>query len=150
MSPYLSAHFSLAELTLSQTAARAGLDNTPSAEVVANLTRTAQGLEKVRALLGCALLVSSGYRSPEVNVAVGGAHDSAHLSGWAADFIAPVFGDPLAICRALGASDIAFDQVIQEGTWVHISFDPRMRRDLLTKTADGYEAGVAATPKEAA
>jgi len=48
----LSAHFSLEELTASEVAARAGIDNTPSAEVVRNLARLAEGLEFVRLALG--------------------------------------------------------------------------------------------------
>ena len=48
----LSAHFSLEELTASEVAARAGIDNTPSAEAVRNLARLAEGLELVRLALG--------------------------------------------------------------------------------------------------
>jgi len=48
----LSAHFSLEELTASEIAARAGIDNTPSAEAVRNLARLAEGLELVRLALG--------------------------------------------------------------------------------------------------
>lgn len=128
----LSRHFTLDELTFSQTAARRGIDNKPSREVVAHLTTLAEGLEKVRALLGGPIHISSGYRSPELNAAIRGAKKSAHLEGYAADFTCPSFGSPREVVRAIAASVIEFDQCIQEGAWVHISFDPDMRRQVLT------------------
>jgi hypothetical protein len=132
----LTDHFSLAELTQSETAARRQIDNTPSPAVVENLTRTAQTLEQVRTLLGARpILVSSGYRSPAVNTAVGGAANSAHMTGLAADFICLGFGSPLEICRKIAASNIPFDQLIQEGTWVHIGLAPaaqKPRQQVLT------------------
>lgn len=139
----LSEHFSLAELTASQTAARRGIDNTPTPEVMARLRNTAAQMERVRTLLGGKVItVSSGYRSPKLNAAVGGAKTSAHLTGDAVDFNCFSFDSPLAVCRVLANSDLKFDQIIEEGTWVHISFDPRMRRQVLTKTAGGYAAGL--------
>lgn len=130
----LTQHFTLEELTFSSTAARLAIDNTPSLEIVARLTKTAMGLEQVRALLGAPMHIDSGYRCPALNKAVGGVPDSAHVQGYAADFIAPDFGSPLQIARAIAGSGIALDQVIQEGTWVHISFDPRLRHQALTAT----------------
>ncbi|WP_186247386.1 D-Ala-D-Ala carboxypeptidase family metallohydrolase [Burkholderia gladioli] len=117
----LTDHFTLSELTQSETAARRRIDNTPSSETLVNLTRTAQLLEKVRAELGDKpVLISSGYRCDALNRAVGGATNSAHGQGLAADFICPGFGSPLDICKRLAAARIEFDQLIQEGTWVHI------------------------------
>ncbi len=144
MSTSLSPNFTLQEFTLSQTAERLGLDNTPPPEILDHLKSTALRLEAVRDLLKRPIIVSSGYRSPEVNKAVGGVGTSAHTQGWAVDFIAPGYGDPLHICKAIAASLIEFDQIIQEGTWVHISFAPTMRRQLLTKTGTGYATGIAA------
>jgi hypothetical protein len=87
--------------------------------------------------------VNSGYRSPEVNRAVGGARNSAHLSGHAVDFVCRRFGSPRTICKALAASTLVFDQLIEEGRWVHISFDPRNRSQVLTKArGGGYVAGL--------
>ncbi len=130
----LTDHFTLEELTHSQTAARLGLDNEPSPDVVDALTRTAHGLEMVRVLLQAPILVSSGYRSPLVNRAVGGSPNSQHIKGEAADFTAPGFGQPEMIVRAILRSTrpIPFDQVIVEfGRWVHISFSKTPRRQAL-------------------
>lgn len=140
----LTPHFTLEEMTASQTAARLGLDNTPPPEMIAALKRTAQLLEEVRALLGGRpLLVSSGYRGPAVNRAVGGAPNSAHMLGCAADFSCPSFGSPLDICRKIAASDIAFDQVIHEfRAWVHIAWAPVPRRMLLTIDGTGSRLGL--------
>ena len=144
----LSHNFSLAELTHSETAVRKGLNNEPGAEVLENLKSLATALESVRALLGAPILISSGYRSPEVNAAVGGSANSAHCRGLAADFISPRYGSPLEICTALAASDIVFDQLIFENSWVHLSIAPTMRRQVLTAHFDKgrvrYTAGLAA------
>ncbi|WP_104655098.1 D-Ala-D-Ala carboxypeptidase family metallohydrolase [Ralstonia insidiosa] len=146
----LTDHFTLDEMVASQTAARRGIDNTPTPDIINNLTKTAQALERVRVLLGSRpITVSSGYRSPDLNRAVGGAANSAHLRGLAADFICPAYGNPLSICKAIAASNIDFDQVIQEGTWVHLGLavaGQKNRRQLLTAQfgADGatYRSGL--------
>jgi zinc D-Ala-D-Ala carboxypeptidase len=119
----LSENFSLEELTASETAARKGIDNTPSEEVINNLKRLAAALQEVRALLNHrAILISSGYRSPELNQAVGGSATSDHCKGLAADFICPSYGTPNDIVRAIAASDLSFKQVIREfDKWVHLS-----------------------------
>ena len=128
----LTEHFTLEELTFSPTAERQKINNTPSLEAVAHLTTLAEGLEKVRALLGGPIRITSGYRSPALNAAIGGAKNSAHMSGFAADFVCPLFGSPLDIVKEISTSSVNFDQCIHEGTWVHISFDPDMRREVLT------------------
>lgn len=139
----LSTHFSMAEATISQTAARNGWDNTPPPEVVKNMLIGAQHMEKLRAVLGHPIILSSVYRSPRLNRAVKGAKESSHIYGWGWDWICPGFGTPLEICRKIIFSAIPFDQLIEEGTWVHISFDPRMREQVLTKDpAGGYRQGL--------
>lgn len=122
----LSPHFQLSEFLHSQAAVRRGLSNAPGPAALNNLRRLAQKLELVRTALGdVPLLISSGYRSPAVNQAVGGASNSAHLSGLAADFTAPGFGSPRDICRVLASkAGISFDQLIYEGTWVHFAIAP--------------------------
>jgi hypothetical protein len=128
----LTDHFTLDELTRSSTAERMGIDNTVPDALLSHLFVLAVGLEQVRALLGFPLYIDSGYRCPMLNAVVGGAKQSAHMEGYAADFICPAFGDPLSIVKALEASGIKFDKCIQEGNWVHISFDPAMRQQILT------------------
>lgn len=135
----LSPHFSYEELTSTQVR---GVDNTPSAEVLANLRKTASSMEDVRSMLGKPVLVTSGYRSRRVNELVGGAISSAHTLGYACDFICPGYGTPLDVCRVLVGSGLKFDQSIEEGTWVHLSFAPAMRRQVLTKTSRGYAPGL--------
>lgn len=128
----LTDHFTLEELTRSSKAERFGINNSVPALILPRLNVLAHGLEDVRALLGFPLHIDSGYRCPALNAAVGGAKDSAHMAGYAADFVCDPFGDALSIVTAIEASDIKFDQCIQEGSWVHISFDPRLRCRVLT------------------
>lgn len=148
----LTDHFVLSEMTQSETAARRGIDNSPSPAIVERLKRTAQTLEQVRTLLGAKpILISSGYRSPALNKAVGGASNSAHVQGLAADFTCPGYGSPLAICKRLVEVRVEFDQLIQEGTWVHIGLAPagqRPRQQVLTAHFGGgatrYSTGLSA------
>ncbi|WP_233866553.1 D-Ala-D-Ala carboxypeptidase family metallohydrolase [Paraburkholderia adhaesiva] len=132
----LSPHFTLEELTQSETATRHGISNQPGPGEMDNLVRLADELEQVRSLLGdLPVLISSGYRSPGVNRLVGGAANSDHMSGRAADFICPGFGTPLQVCRAISQSPIRFEQLIMEGTWTHFSvpaLDAGARRQVLT------------------
>ena len=119
----LSPNFALDELTASETAARYGIDNTPDEAIIKNLTRLANALQEVRALLGNkVIIVSSGYRSPELNQKVGGSATSDHCKGLAADFICPSYGTPDEIVRVVMASAIPYKQVIREfDKWVHFS-----------------------------
>ncbi|MBC7169233.1 D-Ala-D-Ala carboxypeptidase family metallohydrolase, partial [Phenylobacterium sp.] len=85
--------------------------------------------------------------APALNAAIGGSTTSAHMRGDAADFICPKGGSPLAICRALAIQDdLPFDQLIEEGTWVHLGFAAegrRPRRQVLTKRPGyGYQTGL--------
>lgn len=129
----LTDHFTLAEFEQSSTATRLGIDNHASLEIVAQLTKTAVNMEKVRALLGgLPIAVDSAYRCPMLNTAVRGAKDSAHCTGDAVDFTCPAFGTPLQIARRLAASGLKFDQLLQEGTWVHVSFAPALRQQVMT------------------
>lgn len=128
----LSPNFSLDELTASEAAPRLGIANEPSPEQVDSLRRLCLGiLEPVRARFG-PLAVSSGYRCPELNRAVGGAETSAHLAdrpGRAAcDHRPPARGRPAwealrdEVEWVRGDVRLPFDQVIYEfGRWVHAS-----------------------------
>lgn len=122
MDERLSVHFSLDELTRSQTASRLGINNQPTPEVVAMLRRLAITLlEPIRDLLGAPLHVDSGYRSPALNGAVGGAASSAHLDGRAADLV-PIGVGLVAAFDFIRRSSLPFDQVILEcGAWIHVA-----------------------------
>ena len=86
----LSKNFTLIELITSQEAARRGLDNTPTPQVITNLTNLVKNvLQPLRDLVGKPIVISSGYRSPAVNAAIGGAKNSEHMTGCAADFTIP-------------------------------------------------------------
>ncbi|WP_288484725.1 D-Ala-D-Ala carboxypeptidase family metallohydrolase [uncultured Novosphingobium sp.] len=137
----LSPHFTLVEMTVTSS----GLANNPNPQQLARLTATAQAMEAVRKLLGHPIQVNSGFRSSAVNRAVGGSPSSAHALGYAVDFVCPAFGDPMAICRAIKASGIKFDQLIMEqNRWVHISFDPRLRQQVLSWHGGKYVPGIVA------
>lgn len=129
---YLSEHFTLEEFCFSEVATRRGISNRPSEQIIKNLQILANGMEQVRTLLSAPIVISSGYRSGPLNHAIGGSRDSAHVKGLAADFIAPRYGTPKEIARAIAASDIEFDQLIHEGRWVHIAFAIPARREVLT------------------
>jgi hypothetical protein len=141
----LTDHFTLDELTASDVARTRHIDNTPSAATVENLRRLAQTLEQARVLLGGKpMQITSGYRCPALNRAVGGVASSAHLAGLAADFVCPKFGAPLDVVRKLAASNLAFDQLIHEGgRWVHIGLAAdgvKPRRQVLTARFSGETA----------
>lgn len=157
---HLSPHFTLEELTHSNTAVRLGIDNTPPESLLPNLVRLANGLEYIRELLdGVPIHVNSGYRCEELEriltskdfgawcVRHGRRRNEeswqvyfagkAHPKGLSADWTAPAYGSPLKIVRFLARTDLQFDQLIMEGGangWVHSSFDPRMRHNVLTAT----------------
>ena len=114
----LSEHFSLAELTRTD---HRSLDNTPDPAALVNLKRLAEFLELVKSRLGGrAAMISSGYRSKAVNDACGSRDTSQHRLGCAADIRVPGM-TPDAVVRAVMASGLAYDQIIRELTWTHIS-----------------------------
>lgn len=128
----LTKNFTLRELTKTNQK----FDNTPNDDEVQNLIKTAVQMEAVRALLGNnPIAVSSAFRSERVNRAVGGSPTSAHRSGEAVDFVCPMFGNTAAVCHAIAKSGIPFDQLIWEGSWVHIGFrhNGKPRRQVMTK-----------------
>ena len=119
----LTAHFTLEEFISSDTAARYGLDNTPPEALIPNIIETAHLVEEVRLKLGYPVIITSGYRSPQVNAMIhGSASTSAHTRGEAADCKAPGFGDPYSCCLAIRNAGIVFDQLILEyDSWFHIA-----------------------------
>jgi hypothetical protein len=144
----LSEHFNLNEFTASETATRKGIDNTPPAVVTEKLRMLAATLEQVRSLLGNnSIRISSGFRCLALNRAIGSGDLSAHVLGYAVDFTCPKFGTPKEVANKIAESPIRFDQLIYEGTWIHLSIDPRNRREVLTahfgKGKTKYTKGIA-------
>jgi len=139
-------HFTVEELERSNYAVRFGIDNTIPPELLHNAAQLITSLERVRTLLGVPVTVLSGYRCQALNRAVGGAPNSQHMNALAADIVAPGYGGPKAICRAIEAKrlSIAFDQLIYEGNWVHISFSDTPRYEVL---AAHFKDGKAAYAK---
>lgn len=119
-------YFKLSEFINSSTANRLGIDNIPSFEVVDNLNRLADYLDGIRAKFGKPILISSGYRCPMLNKAVGGVVNSQHLKGLAADLVCSDMEKLLSIIRETKG----FDQVITEHNkgsksyWIHVSVAP--------------------------
>ena len=143
MSKKLTEHFSYAEMTVSGWASSRGIDNTPSDKEYANLLVAAKGMENVRSILGDKpIRINSAYRNPTVNKGVGGSKTSDHMNGYAVDFVCPKFGTPFEICKEIARSGLKFDQLIMENTWVHISFSPKDRNQILTKTSTGFRIGL--------
>lgn len=138
----LSAYFSLEELVASQYASRHGIDNTPDQATMINLTDTAFKMDDVRHLLGKPILVSSGYRSPALNKAIGGSKTSSHTTGNAVDFTCPTFGTIENVFDRIRHSGIKFDQLILEfpnrGGWVHIGFGTKARGQCLSYDGKTY------------
>jgi hypothetical protein len=133
----LSEHFTLGELTSSDHAKRHGIDNTPTPEIIENLKRLCVDvLEPMRALLGSAVYPTSGYRSPLVNLGIGGSSTSQHMRGEAADFHVHGYTDE-DVARAVMTSAVPFDQLILEfppDGWVHISCSHHPRHQVLIAT----------------
>jgi zinc D-Ala-D-Ala carboxypeptidase len=146
----LTPHFSLEELTHSDTAARLGIDNTPAADVIEQLQATAEMMERVREILGAPIVISSGYRCLALNRSLGSKDTSAHVFGRAVDFTCPGFGPPLAVAERLSSrlAVLGFDQLIHEfRRWVHIgraAGERVPRGELLTIDARGTRAGLLA------
>jgi len=137
----LTPNFSLEELTHSETAERLGLDNTPSEDVKANLTRLARLLEDIRRVLGRPIMVNSAYRSQEVNKAIGSKPTSQHCIGCAADIRVPGL-TPDNIVKEILKTNLEYDQLIREfDSWVHISipnkFANKPRKQVLIIDKDG-------------
>jgi hypothetical protein len=126
----LSKNLSLAEVTKSTTAKRLNIDNTPDEWVTENLKQVAINVfQPLRDAFGCPIYVSSGYRSADLNSAIGGSRRSQHVEGRALDLDADVYGNCTnsQIFNYI-RENLEFDQLIWEfgdqdnPDWVHVSF----------------------------
>lgn len=115
-------HFTLQELTRSATAERLGIYNTPDVSQVSNLTRLVDRvLDPAREVFGAPIYVNSGYRSPQLNRAVGGATRSYHLQGRAADLNTRSRAGNLRLYKIL--LTLPHCELLWEnnGTWIHVA-----------------------------
>ena len=144
----LTPHFKLREFTESATAMKHGIDNRPTPEVVENLRRLCtHTLEPLREKLGLPIVITSGYRTKELNdIIVHASRKSQHMSGQAADFHVaqgPVQGSRVQGSRELliqafrliiEDESIDFDQLIIYPTFIHVSYVSQERnRHQITK-----------------
>jgi len=141
----LSTYFPLEEMIGSQTATRKGIDNRPSPDTLCNLQLTAMRMDEVRRLLKNPVLISSGYRCPALNTAIGGSKTSSHVRGEAVDFTCPGFGSNVKVFGEIENAGIKFDQLILEypdspnGGWVHLSFGGKNRGQCLIYDGKKYK-----------
>lgn len=125
----LTHNFTLEELCASATAKARGIDNTPTKEVVVNLTHLAiKVLQPLRSSIGKPLKINSGYRSPALNRAVGGVSNSQHMTGQAVDI--SIQGDMQWGKQLFNyiRRNLPFDQLIWERNkqgvyWIHVSYN---------------------------
>jgi len=134
----LSLNFNLEEFTNSETAIRKGINNKPSEEIVLNLQLLCLNvLEPIEKLINKQIIISSGYRSKELNSEIGGAKNSQHVEGKAADIkVKDISTEDLF--QIIIKSEIEYDQIIQEfDRWIHISYNKgKNRKQKLRATKD--------------
>jgi hypothetical protein len=154
----ISDHFSLEEFCFSQTAVRAGIRNEPNEETITRIKEVAKQLEFIRNTLNeLPIRISSGYRCTALNRAIGSKDSSHHVTGYAVDFTCPAYGTPKEVCEKILAAGYKFDQLIlegvsktnPEGAWVHISFNPTLRGEVLTMSSiGGIQSYIKGLPRE--
>lgn len=143
----LSNNFSLCEFEDSQTAVRLGIDNKIPANLIPNVQKVANTLQKIRNDLGLPISISSGYRCPELNKAIGGATKSDHMTASAVDFNVKGM-TPFEVCKYLEPKldQLGIGQLIHEfGSWVHLSIVPNKQRTLTAFRKNGttkYASGI--------
>ena len=128
----LSEHLDLAEVTRSESAKRKGISNMPTEVHIANFKLLAENIfEPIRNHFRCPIIISSGYRSKELNVAIGGSLTSQHCQGEAIDI--DMDGTPNGVNNRMVfdyiKDNLNFDQLIYEfgdannPDWVHVSYE---------------------------
>lgn len=128
-------YFSIEELCRSTTAEKEGIANDPTADVETKLTALVDNvLDPLREWYGKPITVNSGYRSPELNKAVGGSNTSQHMKGEAADITAGSREENKKLFEHIKGS-LPFDQLIDESnfSWVHVSYKSSGNRKQVLK-----------------
>lgn len=146
----LSKNFYLSEFVRSQTASRKGIDNTPPVPVIENLKLLAINvLQPLRDHYDRPIVISSGYRSPALNRAIGSSDRSQHTKGQAADFEIP--GLPNLEVANWIKDNLPYDQLILEfwtggnSGWIHCSYAHNAnKKQLLTINNRGTFKGFVA------
>ena len=134
-------YFTIKELSHSETANRKGIDNTPTVDAVVSMTTLInECLDPVRELYGKPITVTSGFRCPMLNQAVGGVNSSQHVKGEAADLVGRNDDETRKIFETAKAFG-QFDQLLYEknskgNIWVHISYKASGNR---TMCIDNYK-----------
>lgn len=124
-------YFTINELCRSETASKHKIDNTPSAEIIANITALVDNvLDPLREAWGRPIIVTSGYRCEALNKLVGGVPTSQHKQGQAADISTGSIEDNKKLFDLAIKLKLPFDQIIDEYgyKWVHISYSSTRRR----------------------
>ena len=140
----LSQYFKLEEFEFSDTAKAKGINNSIPKDLIPNLVRLHDNvLYPLRKLVGCPVRITSGYRCAELNKAVGGANNSGHLYGQAADI--QVTGQSNTAVFNWIRKNCEFDQLILEqvgGTqWVHVSYNfDHNRKQCLSYDGKSYKS----------
>ena len=130
-------YFTIQELTISNTAERKGIDNTPDQKAAAALTAlVANVLDPLREAWGRPIVVNSGYRCPKLNRAVGGVARSQHTKGEAADIrtLSNRRWENEQLFKLIVQLKLPFDQLIDEHgySWIHVSYsESKNRRQVL-------------------
>lgn len=129
-------YFTIAEMCKSETADRKGIDNRCKKEHVENLKALIENvLDPLREEYGKPIIVNSGYRSPELNKAVGGSATSDHMKGCAADITGGSPSENKKLFYMIQSLGLSFDQLIDEKNfaWVHVSYrsESENRKQLL-------------------
>ena len=130
-------YFTIEELCESDIAVELGITNTPDATAVANLRELVENvLDPLREAWGGPITVSSGYRNKQLNIAVGGATNSHHLYGMAADITVGTKDKNRKLFVLVQQLGLPFTQLIDEYgyQWVHISYDPQDLRKQIVHT----------------
>jgi len=140
----LSEHLDLSEVTRSDMAKRRGISNMPTPEHIENFKILAENIfEPIRKHFGVPIFVSSGYRSKELNTAIGGSLASQHLLGQALDL--DMDGTKNGVTNKMVfdyiKANLNFDQLINEFdySWVHVSYNPsgKQRKQILNAVKVG-------------